>query len=238
MRPILWAAAALALAVGAAPCLAQTKLTGPIEAIDVPIAVQYGEVSGASVSAEIFVDYYKNGEKIRTVEERFEGKTDARRVGENLELLMTDFPSVSFSNESHTESRSDMRCLMRTTGEQLECDRGGVAFPALDRPGYKTGDTVTFPTALFNGTAWDLGGTVIGKSRIGQRSVLVVEFASSRKDKIEGQEIETDVSGHGYLDLAVGYPLQLELATEYRGPFKGFDRVLTVLRVKYSLPGA
>jgi hypothetical protein len=238
MRFWFCTATAIVMLVGAAPCFGQSTLTGPVEVVNEPIAMKYGEISGVHFAAEVTLDYYKSGEKVRTVEERLEGMVDAHHVGSNLEVSMVGYSGVAITDESHATSQSNFTCLMRTTGEQLECGQGKVAYPLLDRPSYKTGDTITFPFGAFNGTKWDVSGTVRGKSQIGQRPVLVVEFAGSRKDKSGTNEIDSEFTGLAYLDVAVGHPLHMEITADFRGPFRDHDRMLLVMRIDSAMPAA
>jgi hypothetical protein len=235
---MFWGATIIAMMISTVPCLGQSKLTGPVEVVNEPIAMKYGEISGANFAAEVSLDYYKNGEKVRTVEERLEGMVDAHHVGSNLEVSMAGYSGVSITDESHSRSQSNFICLMRTTGEQLECGQGKVAYPLLDRPNYKTGDTMTFPFGAFNGTKWDVSGTVRGKSHIGQRPVLVVEFAGSRKDKFGTNEVDSEFTGLAYLDVAVGHPLHMEITADFRGLFKDHDRMLLVMTLDSQMPAA
>lgn len=237
MRFWFCTATAIVMLVGAAPCFSQSTLSGPVEVLNEPVEMKYGEISGIPFSAEVSLDYYKTKEKVRSVEEQLEGILDAHHVGDNLEVSMAGYSNVSITDGSHSKSRSDRICLMRPTGEQLGCNQTGrVAYPLFDRPGYKTGDTMIFPFGTFNGSPWDVRGTVVGTSHISQRPVLVVEFADSRKDKMGTDEIDSVLTGRAYLDLAVGHPLHLELTADIRGSFKDHDRMLLVVRLDSEIP--
>lgn len=237
MRPLFWAATTFALVVGAAPCFAESKLAAPIEAIDDPIALQYGEISDVPYRAEVSISYYKDEEKVRSVEERFDGVFDVHPAGGNLEVSIVGYSNVSVTDESHSKSRSEGTCLMRTTGEQLECEgKGKVTYPLLDRPGYKTGDTMIFPFGTLNGDEWPVSGKVVGKSQFGQRPVLVVEFAGSRTDRMGSSEIKSEMTSFAYLDLTVGYPLYMEATAEFRGLFRDYDRMQLVMRLDCAIP--
>ncbi len=236
MRPLFWAVVAFA-AIGTAPCFAQSALTAPVEAIDEPIAMKYGEISGIPFTAEVSLDYFKSMEKVRSVAEHLDDTLDARHVGDNLEVTMAGYSKVSVTDGSQSRSRGDRVCLMRSTGEQLGCNQQGrVAYPLFDRPGYKTGDTVIFPFGTVNGSKWDAKGTVIGTSHFNQRPVLVVEFADSREDKMGTDAIESVLTGRAYLDLEVGHPLHLELTADIRGAFKDHDRMLLVVSLDSTIP--
>ena len=97
---------------------------------------------------------------------------------------------------------------------------------------------MTLPFGTINEAKWDVSGTVRGQSRIGQRPVLVVEFADSRKDKMGMAEVESELTAYAYLDLAVGHPIHMELTADFRGQFSDHDRMLLVLRLDLAMPGA
>ncbi len=238
MRPLFWAATLIVIMTGTAPCFGQSKLTSPVEVVDVPIAMKYGEISSVHFAVDVSLNYYKNVDIVRTVEDRFEGDVTARLVGSDLELSMAGYTKVAVTDQSQAQSQINVTCLMRTTGEQLKCDeQGNVTYPLFDRPSYKTGDTITLPFGVFNGADWYFSGVVKGKSQIGQRPVLVIEFASTRKDRFGPSDVESELTGFGYLDMALGHPHHLELTADFRGPFNGFDRMRLVMRLDATMPG-
>lgn len=122
---------------------------------------------------------------------------------------------------------------MKKTGALLKCKSGAppANFPLYDRQAYKSGDPIKLPYFTINGVSQDMYGVVQGKSSVGRRSVLVVDVAESRQEKLTDPnngsvfDAHLTASGHVYLDLATGFPLEAELSMEATGAFPALDRM-------------
>ena len=238
MRLPCWLVALIAVTIATAPCQAQSTLAGPVEPVHEPVAMSYGALDAVDAALDLSVAYFKNGKQVRQITDKLEGLLDARVVGDNLEISMKGYSHVSVTDESHAKSVEQMSCLIRQTGQQLECRaEGKVRYPLLDRPGYRTGDTMTLPFGTINDATWDVSGTVKGRSKVGQRPVLVVAFADRREDPLGNSVVISVVTGYAYLDLALGHPVQMELVVDMRGQFRDHDRMLITLRLDTALPG-
>ena len=81
MGVLSWTAILVAVAVATAPCFADSNLTGPVEVVNEPIAVSYGELDAVDGVIDVSLEYFKNGKRVRHVDERLEAVIDARMGG-------------------------------------------------------------------------------------------------------------------------------------------------------------
>jgi hypothetical protein len=233
LAPIL-----VAMVIGATPCLAQSELSAPLEAVNEPIVMSYGELDTVNLAADISVVIFKGGQSMRSIKDRIGGTLSAHIVNGILELSVTGLSNLSITDNSISKSVSPTTCWIHKTGRLLACSpQAKVIYPLYERPNYKSGDTMKVPFVTVNGTEWIVDGKVRGKSKVGQRPVLVVDFAEERQGMMGASDIDAAVTGYAYLDLATGHPIQMQLTADVSGAFRDHDRVLMNLQLDYAMPG-
>jgi hypothetical protein len=228
---------AIILATAAFPCDAQNTLASPVVPLDQPIEMAYRDLDRVGISGSVSVTIFKDGQETHAQSHTFEGTTSASTVG-NTVLLYTNAGVDSGQPEEST-------CQMRPTGEVLECsDDSQMTFPLYDHETYKSGDTVTLPFITIDGVRRVLNGKIRGTSLIARRQVLVIDFAERRAEKINVKgaagpmDLIWEMAGYAYLDIATGYPVEMEASMEMIGPpTRDFDRARAIMKLKYSFPG-
>ena len=229
---------AVFLATGTVPCDAQNTLASPVVPLEQPIEMAYRELDTVGISGSVSVTLFKDGQETHVQSHTFEGTTSASTVGDAV-LLNTNAGVDSGQPEEST-------CQIRPTGEVLECsDHSPMALPLYDRETYKSGDTVTLPFITIDGVQRVLNGKIRGTSFVARRQVLVIDFAERRAEKIRVKgaaspmDLVWEMAGYAYLDIATGFPVEMEASTEMIGPpTPDFDRARAIMKLRYTFPGA
>lgn len=229
--------AAVFLTAGAIPCDAQNTLASPVVPLDQPIEMAYRDLDTVRVDGSVSVTLSKDGQETLAQSHTFEGTTSASATGDNVLLYF----NVSVDSGQPKEST----CQIRRTGEALKCsDDGKMTLPLYDRETYVSGDTVTLPFITIDGIRRMLDGKIRGTSLIAQRRVLVIDFADRRAEKIKVKGADSlmdlvwEMSGYAYLDIATGYPVEMEASMEMIGPpAREFDHARAAMKLKYAFPG-
>jgi hypothetical protein len=236
VRTVVVAMIAVFMAAGAIPSNAQNTLTSPVKPLDQPIEMAYRDLDTAIIEGSVSVTLSKQGRETHAQSHTIQGTTSASAVGSDLILYF----NVGVDSGQPEEST----CQMRRTGEVLKCsDDTKMTLPLYDRETYKSGDTVTMPFVTIDGVGRVLNGQIRGTSIIAKRQVLVVDFADKRveKIKVKGASVPMDLTwemeGYAYLDIATGYPVEMEASMEMVGPpTPDFDLARASMKLRYGFP--
>jgi hypothetical protein len=215
------------LTVAAVPVFAQDTLPYPVKPLDQPISMSYRDLETVSLEGNLTFSLFKQGQKTQTQSLDFQGTMSSHTVGNDLEL--------SFEGRLGTSQTQRVRCLMRRTGVVLKCaPEATFRFPFYDREAYKSGYTLTIPFATIDGIGRVLNGKVRGTSIIGSRQLMVVDFADHRAERTGAIDVVLDVTGYAYVDIATGYPVELDASAEIVGAFSDFDRLQMHMKQEYT----
>ncbi len=194
--------------------------------------MSYRDLDAVNLHGTVTFSLFKQEQKTQTQSLAFEGTMSSRTAGNDLEL--------SFQGRLGTTQTQHVLCLMRRTGEVLKCTpEARFRFPFYDRESYKSGDTLTMPFGTIDGVGRLLNGKVRGTSVIDQRQVLAIDFAEHRVEKIGTSDIVLDVTGYAYMDIATGYPVEMDASAEVIGPLSpNIDRIVMRMKQGYTFPAA
>lgn len=232
MRAVATILIAAPLTIAAISVWAQETLPHPVKPLDQPVSMSYRDVDAASFDGNMTFSLFKQGQRTQTQSLTYEGTMSSRTVGSDVE--------VSFEGNFGTTQTQRVLCLLRRTGEVLKCTpEANFRFPVYDRESYKLGDMVTIPFIEIGGVVRPLNGKVRGTAAIGQRQALAIDFAEHRTEKVGTTDVVFDVTGYAYMDIATGYPMEIEASAEVIGALSpDLDRVEMRMKQKYEYPAA
>ena len=159
------------------------------------------------------------------------------RLAENEETSQLGSPpQPSEQGRDAPEPIPVTTCFMLTSGKRLDCDTNSkFILPIYEHAAYGTGDDLSLPLFDLNSEPWTIGGTVRGKALYEGRQVLLIDFAGTRNEVMQGTNYRVDVSGYAYLDTATGFPLVMSITMDIQGPMKNLDRVVVAAEVVFAI---